>query len=225
LIPGGTLLGAPSADGSLPPLPYHYLHPPTALKGTNSRPESGKATDPVVSGRSKVAYVFTVDGQAGITVGSGGFAVSRSTRGVAIAIQPVETPAGLPSQVVPDGNAYAITAVAQPENKPTQLAYRVKLSLQWPHFPIGIYVYRNARWRLLCAANGTTLSSTRIACRTSALGTFVAVTTPSNAGVQAPNTPASGLNPYIPVLAAIGVVIVAAILAFFVARADKRSTQ
>lgn len=213
------------ADGSLPAMPYHYLHPPSALAGTNTRPGSGTATDPVVAGRTQAGFVFTTDGQAGITVATGTFAVPPSSQGVVLDVRPVDTPAGLPQEVALDGNAYAISAARQPDGKPAALARPVKVTLRWPHIPIAIYVYSSGSWKRVCFTDQATLTSNTISCPTSVLGIFTAVTTPSNAGTQLPNTPASRLNRYIPILAALAVIVVAAVLAFVVSRPDKSSNS
>jgi hypothetical protein len=56
------------ADGSLPPQPYNYLHPPAALAGSNHPPQAEHVRLSADVGRSHGGFGFTGDGQAGITV-------------------------------------------------------------------------------------------------------------------------------------------------------------
>jgi hypothetical protein len=217
------------ADGSLPALPYHYLHPPPALAGSNTPPVSGDA-DLFLSGGKFSGDGFTGDGQAGITVDAGTLAAPSSVTDVHIRIQPVDTPPGLPPQVVVDGNAYRFVAQGQPGNTPVRLVKTVTITLRWPHFPLAIYLYRNGKWTQLCDSNHAVFTTSTIACPALALGTFAVVTTPINAGTGAPTTPASGsrfawINRYIPVIAA-GLVFLAAIaVAYFVSRPEKASKK
>lgn len=213
--------GPAQADGGLPPQPYHYLHPPPAFAGSNVTPFSGKRVLPVDYSRSTSWIAFTDDGQAGITADKGVFAVSPSTTAVVIQIKPVETPSGLPSQVAVDGNAYSITAVEQPGNGPARLARRVNVTLRWPHFPIAIYQFTGGSWRQLCYSDKAVFTPSTISCPTATLGTFAAVTSPSKTGVNTPSTPFAGLNPYIPILTAAALIVIAVIAGYLVTRPDR----
>src|SRR5579884_702006 len=130
------VLRAPWSDGSLPPLPYHYLHPPAALAAANVAPAAGAATISVRNGRTGGGHVFTVDGQAGISFGAGAFVVTQSATGVQVAVRPVEIPPRLPGLVTEppsqlpqlaaaDGNAYRVTARLEPGSRRTLLAHPI----------------------------------------------------------------------------------------------------
>jgi hypothetical protein len=143
-------------------------------------------------------------------------------------MQPVDTPAELPAQVVADGNAYRVTASAQPGDLPVKLARKVSLTLKWPHVPIGIDQYHSRRWRQLCDSNHAVITTPTISCPISTLGIFVVVTTPFNAGIHVPTTPVSStpfawINSYLPLLGAVALIVTAIILGYFVTRPDKGS--
>ena len=219
-------LTAARADGTLPPQPYHYLHPPPAIAGSNTPPDSGDVYIPARAGQSLGGFGFTGDGQAGITTHVGAFRVSPAATVVHIKINPVETPPGLPAQVAADGNSYNITAVGQPGNASARLAKKVDLTFRWPHIPLAMYVYRNGSWRQLCYSDTAVLTPSTIGCSTSTLGTFVVVTNPSNIRSGVPTTPVSStrfawINRYIPLLAALLAVVAALVVAYFVSRPDK----
>jgi hypothetical protein len=229
------------ADGSIPPQPYHYLHPPAALAGSNSPPTSGHLAITVKSGTGHGGFAVSSDGQVGVVVPEGAFRVAASDRAsvahsIDIWMRPVDTPPGLPAHtdvvgarpVVADGNAYQVTALAQPGNLPVKLARKISLTLKWPHVPIGIDQYRNRRWHQLCNSDHAIITTPTISCPTATLGIFVVVTTPLNAGIHIPVTPVSStpfawLNSYIPLLGAIALVVTAIILGYFVTRPDKET--
>lgn len=229
------------ADGSIPPQPYHYLHPPAALAGSNTPPTSGHLTIQVKSGTVRGGFAISSDGQVGVVVPEGTFKVASSglaqaAHSIAVSMRPVDTPPGLPAQtdvvgtrpVVADGNAYRVTASGQPGNLPVKLAKKVGLTLKWPHVPIGIDQYRNGRWHQLCTSDHAVITTPTISCPISTFGIFVAVTTPFNAGIHIPTTPVSStpfawLNSYIPLLGAIALVVTAIVLGYFVTRPDKET--
>jgi hypothetical protein len=222
---------AARADGSLPPLPYRYLHPPAALAGGNESPTSAIRVIPADYLRAVTALaVFTPDAQAGISGGKGVIAVGRSAKAVDIRITPVDTPPGLPPQVAVDGNAYRISAVEQPGPGLARLTRPINLTLRWPHIPIGIYIYQAGGWRRVCYSDQAVVTTNTISCPIRSLGTVTAVTTPSNAGVPFPATPVSSgpftwLNRYIALIAALGVIGLCLIAAYLVTRPDKGKAQ
>ena len=214
------------ADGGLPPQPYHYLHPPAALAGSNSPPQAGQFTFSAQSGRSTAGFGFTSDGQAGLSDSTGSFRVSPSATSVQVRIQPVETAPGLPAQVAADGNAYQIVALGEPGNLPARLIRRVSIILKWPHLPVAMYQYRSGTWRRVCFSDQAITSPSTFSCRASTLGIFVLVGTPSAVGGQVPTTPVSStrfawINRYLALIAAAGVVVLAAVAGYFVSRPDK----
>ena len=174
-----------AADGTLPPQPYNYLHPPAALAATNQRPSAGTASIPLTGGRQVAqGTAFTADGQAGISAPPGAFRGPRTATQVQLRIQPVNTPAHLPSGFTGDGNAYRILAAEQPGGEPVSPQKPLSLVLRFPLVPHAIYQYRAHRWRRLCLSDDAqVISATLIICRATTLGTFLAV-------LQKPGKPA-----------------------------------
>jgi hypothetical protein len=223
-----SLIGAVPADGTLPPLPYRYLNPPPALAKNNQLPFSGRRVLPTAYMRASSWVTFTDDGQAGLSGPRNAFAAASGTSAVDITIKPVQAPAGLPSNLAADGNAYSITATAIPSGKPASAQRKLKVTLRWPHIPTAIYVYRGGKWSQLCFSDQAQLTPSTVSCPATALGTFLAVTPPFGNTVlpqptPASNTPISFIDRYLPLLAAGAVVIVAAILAYLVARPRRSS--
>ncbi len=227
----GALVGpvASWADGTLPPQPYRYLHPPPALASENYPPESGSATIGLAGGRSKAGFVFTKDTQAGVVVSAGALRAAAPATSILIRISPVETPSGLPQHYVAEGNAYTITATGQPGNTPVQVVHAVNLTLRWPLPPLAIYDYAGGRWKQLCYSDNATFTSSTMACPTKSLGTFTAVSNPALTG-GTPPAPISQsrfawINRYIPLLVAVIVLLATAVLAFLAIRPDKNAKE
>jgi len=212
------------ADGALPPQPYHYLHPPAALAGNNITPYGTQRVLPVDYMRSARWTTFTLDGQAGLAASVNSvFAVAPSAKAVLVAIKPVESPPGLPAQLVVDGNAYNITATQQPGHAPANLVHSVYLTLRWPHLPVGIYQYTGGSWRQVCSYTKAILTATTISCATSTLGVFAAVTTGTSTSGSAPATPLSRLNVYIPIIVAALLIVLAIVAGYIVTRPHRKS--
>lgn len=217
---------AAHADGSLPPRPYHYLHPPSALAGSNAPPLSGDGPIAVSGGHSHQGYLFTRDGQAGLIAPAGAFVASSSATSVHLHIAPVETPPGLPPEFTSDGNAYQVTASGQ---EAARLARKMTVVLKYPQPPPALFHYRNGTWRRLCYTDQATFSPTSITCPASSLGIFVAVSYPKLGTHTVPPTPLSStrwafLNQYLALFAALAVLVVAAVLGYAVSRPDKKPT-
>jgi hypothetical protein len=217
LVPGVVL-----ADGTLPPLPYRYLHPPAALAGNNKPPSGGARVLPVDYMRASSFGAFSQDTQVGVTGPRGTFAVKQAATAVELHMTPADTPSGLPAQVAPDSNAYRITATEQPDGSAVRLAKAVNVVLRWPHIPIAMYRYQNGSWHQVCSSDTGVLTSSILSCPTKKLGLFVAVTIPSATVANAPTTPASGLNPYIPILSAAILIIIAIVLGYIVTHPGKQ---
>jgi hypothetical protein len=136
----------------------------------------------------------------------------------------------LPQQVAPDGNAYDIVALQQPGNHAAHLAHRVHITLRWPLAPLAVYQYRSGAWHQLCYSNNASITSTTISCPASSLGIFAAVAPPSALHVSVPTTPLSNtrfafLNRYLPLLAALALVLVTVVLVTIIGRPDKPKEQ
>lgn len=216
------------ADGILPPQPYRYLHPPPALAAENSPPESGDSSLQVVRGRSKAGFLFTKDTQAGLIVPAGTFVTAPAATSIRIHIRPVETPPGLPQHYAAEGNAYLVTAGGEPGNTPVRLARRVNLTLRWPHPPLAIYEYTGGKWSQVCYSDNATFTTSTMACPTSTLGIFTAVTNPALSGAAPPASVSPSrfawLNRYITVTVLLVVVVVVALIALVTARPGKKSS-
>jgi hypothetical protein len=217
--------GAPTADGSLPPQPYRYVHPPASLAAVNIPPQSGKTLEPVAQGQVVSGLLFTRDGQAGISFFQGSFGISRAATGINITVQPLAPLAGLPPQIGADGNAYEVQATQVPGHRTVALTKVVTLTLRWPHVPLGIYMYQNSRWRELCSSANSTITGSTISCPTKKLGIFEAVAMPltlgiggSAAGTSATPSSSSNTGRIVLIGAAIVIVLMAAILGFIAVR-------
>ena len=93
LTTGLLVLPAPAvvrADGSLPPLPYRYLHPPPALASVNKPPTIGMRLIPADYLRALTSwFVFTPDGRAGLSGRKGALQPSSSATALLIAVAAV----------------------------------------------------------------------------------------------------------------------------------------
>lgn len=221
-LPTVALLGVRTvlADGSLPPLPYRYLHPPPALSHNNKPPLSGTGTFRAPGGTSPQLKHFTRDGLAGITASAGTFRLATG-KSLRIDIKPVETPSDLPSVYVVDGNAYDVSFSAQPGDGAVTVKKSFNLVVRWPHIPTAIYTYAGNTWRRICYSDNGVLAGFTLSCKANAAGVFAAVAPPTTTVVTAPNTPIAHsrfawLDPYIPVLAAAALLLATTILLYFV---------
>jgi hypothetical protein len=208
------------ADGSLPPNPYNYLHPPAALNSGNKHPLSLNQVYNLAAIQSGEVSGFTPDGQAGLSFDR------QSVHGVKqarITISPVNTPPGLPSSVAADGNAYVVTATGKPGGNPLSFSTPAIVTLRFPHIPVGMYFY-GAGWKEICKnTGGAIITSTTITCQVSRLGLFVAATNPSNVGTgPAPPGPNNGLRPYIPILAALILILAVIYLGYRATRQERK---
>lgn len=217
------------ADGTLPPQPYRYLHPPPALADANSPPESGSASLKVVHGRSSAGFLFTKDTQAGLIIPARALVTAGSATSIRIQIQPVETPPNLPRHYAPEGNAYSITATGESGNMPVRVARPVNLTMRWPHPPLAIYEYVGGKWHQVCYSDNATFTTSTMACPTSSLGIFTAVTNPALTGIT-PAAPATSsrfawLNRFIPVIIVLVVAMLVAVVALITMRPRKKPTD
>src|SRR5579884_494324 len=152
------------ADGAAPPPPYHYLHPPPALRSVNMPPQTGERVFRLLRGRTSPELVlFTRDGQAGIVAHQGALAVSGHATAIRITIKPVDPPRGLPRSVVPDGNSYSFTLGSEPSKGSVRLARLVSIVMRWPsqhpHVPIAMYAHTGSGWHRVCDRRTLQLTS------------------------------------------------------------------
>lgn len=214
-----------AADGLLPALPYHYLHPPAALSGSNTPPSGSVLTVSATYLRTVVHLsLFTKDGQAGTSASKGTFLPAPRVQAAVFRIQPVDPPPGLPSGDVLDGNAYDIAVSTKPVGTSMRIARPFNVILRWPYIPTGIDVYRNRKWRQICDVSRAILTGSTISCKVSSLGIVAPVTYPHTTGLPVTpvsSTPAAWINRYIPLAAALAIILLAAVGGFFVTRPDK----
>jgi hypothetical protein len=208
------------ADGSLPPNRYNYLHPPAALASGNKHPASLDQVFSLAAVQSGEISGFTPDGQAGLSFDRQSV---HGVKAVRITITPVNTPPGLPSSVVADGNAYVISAVAQPGGQSLSFSTPAIVTLRFPHIPVGMYFY-GAGWKEICKnTSGAIITSTTITCQVRKLGLFVAATPPSNAGTgTSPPGPSNGFRPYVPILAALLLILAVIYLGYRATRPERK---
>lgn len=216
------LPGVVRADGSLPPLPYRYLHPPPALAATNNVPQSGVARLPIHGGRAVAGDIFTHDGQAGILAPQNAFEAPRGATALEVRVQPVNTPPGLPGGFTTDGNAYRVIAQGEPGNLPVSLKGPITIVLRWPHIPTAIYVYRTNSWQQVCYSDRAILSPSTMSCHAKTLGIFDAVALPSVTGIK-PTSPSNTsslarIRQFIPVVVVIIVILIALVLGYILSR-------
>jgi hypothetical protein len=210
-----------SADGTLPPIPYRYLHPPAALASQNSPPLSANVSLSTHGGVTGVVNVFTKDGQVGLTARPGAFQVPSGDR-LQIAIAPVDMAVRFPGLVALDGNVYSVQLSTRPAGGTVHVLHAFNLTFRWPHLPTGIYVGSGSTLKQLCYTDQGTLTGFTLTCRARTGGIYAAGTSPTNVSVTTPNTPIAHsrlawLDPYIPILAAILVLIATSMVLYAVA--------
>lgn len=214
-------LATVSADGLLPGLPYHYLNPPPALRRGNKRPLSGVRVLPASYMRAVQDWsIFTQDGQAGVAGSKGALRFDRSASAVVIRIDPVPYSGGLPAQIAPNGNAYRVSITEQPSGAAVAVVQPITVTLRWPHIPVAMYTERSGRWQQLCYSNQALITGQTMTCRTSHLGTFLAVAIAAGGGgTPVSATPSSGSSVrWIPLIAVGAVVVLAALGALLITR-------
>jgi hypothetical protein len=183
IVPAGWHVAGVQADGALPQAPYRYLHPPHALARTNKKPNAGAKTVALNRHHRSIQFVlFTGDGQAGIGAHTGAFNAPSPARSIRVVVRPVDTPHGLPRSVAVYGNAYSISAVGQPGNKPVKVLQPLGLAFRWPplrdRHPNALYAYSGKHWRRICGHNSLQVSPGYAFCNVSTLGTMVVAADP-----------------------------------------------
>lgn len=173
---------AVGVDGTLPPFPYRFLHPPPGLTRKNQPPTEAIRTLPPDYAQAVNWFIFTPDNQAGIAAPRAAIVPEQGTQEIAVRIGAVNAPSGLPAGLALDGNAYEIYILNEPSEHMARLRRPVNLTLRFPHEPVGIYVYRAGGWRKICGEADSALTGSTISCPTRALGIVAAVTLPANLG-------------------------------------------
>jgi hypothetical protein len=178
----GVSNGTARADTYSPAAPYNHLHPPAGLARQNKKPTSAHTTARLSHGLTTIEFLlFTKDGQAGIYARPRGLGAGSPAKTLDFTIRPVNTPRGLPSQYLTNGNAYSFSGVGKPGHRPMTQKYGFTIVLRWPHGPSAVYVFQNKRWRQLCSYDHWILSLSTVACHAYSLGTFQAVRLPAKA--------------------------------------------
>lgn len=183
ILPTSLPVAGVRADGALPQAPYRYLHPPHALSRTNKKPNAGAKTVALNRHHTSAQFVlFTGDGQAGIGAHAGAFSAPLPAKSIRIVVRPVETPHGLPRGVSVYGNAYSISAVVQPGNKPAKILQPLGLAFRWPQLhgkhPNALYAYSAKHWHRVCGQNSLQFSPGYAFCNVSILGIMVVAADP-----------------------------------------------
>ncbi len=218
-----TVAAGAHADGSVPPQPYRYLHPPPALAPNNNLPEGGSGTVLIRGGQSNPVGVFSRDGQAGLLAPQAAFSVSSAERSILVRIQPVNTPPKLPASYVADGNAVRITATAQPGGSPLSLIKPATLVLRWPRLPSGVEIYRQGVWSEVCTPQHAVLTPSTFTCPVTQLGVFLVVRASGAPAASTPQSRFAFLGRLIPIIIVALVVIVALVLGYFLFRRGSRT--
>lgn len=218
-----TLAAGAHADGSVPPQPYRYLHPPPALAPNNNLPENGSGTVLVRGGQSNPVGVFSRDGQAGLLAPQAAFSVSSGERSILVRIQPVNTPPKLPASYVADGNAVRITATAQPGGGPLSLIKPATLVLRWPRLPSAVEIYRQGVWSEICTPRHAVLTPSTFTCPITELGIFLVVRSSGTKPVSTSRPRFAFLGRLIPIIIVALVVIVALVLGYVLFRRGSRT--
>jgi hypothetical protein len=221
------LLAGPATgvDGTLPPFPYRFLHPPPGLTRKNEPPTEAIRALPPDYAQAVNWFTFTPDNQAGIAAPRGAVAPEPGTQEIAVRVTPVDAPPGLPTGLALDGNAYRIYIRDEPSEHMARLRRPVNLTLRFPHEPVGIYVYRAGRWTKLCGEADSALTGATVSCPTRVLGIVAAVTLPANLGPASGRTGTSTwLGHHLAVVLGAGSVLLAAVLAYR-ARTLRRRTR
>ena len=182
------LLAGPAVgvDGTLPPYPYRFLHPPPGLNRVNRPPTEAIRTLPPDYAQAVNWFIFTPDNQAGIAAPRAAIVPEPGTQEIAVGVAPVDAPSGLPAGLALDGNAYRISIRSEPSEHMARLRRPVSLTLRFPHEPVGVYVYRGGRWHKICGEADSALTGSTISCPTRVLGVVAAVTLPANIGPVSP---------------------------------------
>jgi hypothetical protein len=215
------------ADGALPPIPYRYVHPPAALARENKPPQGIESTLPAHGGAASALRVFTGDGQVGLTAPAGTFRVPPGS-GLRISIQPLDAAVTLPGLTALDGNVYRLTVAATRNGGKVTVVHPFSLTFRWPHLPTAIYRSASLNggaanaWARVCYSDQGTLTGFTLTCGSRLTGTYAVGTSPLNSTVRRPHTPIvrsrlAWLDPYIPILAAILVLIATSMLLYAVA--------
>jgi hypothetical protein len=218
-----TFAAVAGADGSVPPQPYRYLHPPPALAPNNNLPEGGSGTISTSSGQSNASDIFSRDGQAGILAPQGAFSLSSTVRSIVVRIEPINTPPNLPASYVADGNAVRITATGRPGGTILSLHKPATLVLRWPRLPSGVEIYRHGVWRQVCAPQHAVLTPSTFTCPVTELGVFLVVRASSASAVKTPQSRFAFLGRLIPIIIVALVVVVALVLGYVLFRRGSRA--
>ena len=198
---------------------YNYLDLADRPSGSHP-PASVTQRVHAVRGRVPALTLATSDGQAQIIAPSGTFSGAVDGAAVRVQIAPVPVPPALSSAVRPSGNAYRITVGPRQVSRALRISAPFGLYLKVVHRPTGITGYWRGAWHQICEATARNVIEDRVIfCQARHLGTFLV--TSSWTCATGPNTPLTWLNPYIPLLSVVGVIVLTIVLSYLVWRQDQ----
>ena len=140
----------PLYDGFTTPVPYQWVDPPSFFASGNVTPKPVTTTIALGPAGSTAAGVATPDGQFVLNLGRGAIAPIAGAHRVKVKISPVapSSLAKLPSGLRPNGNAYDVTMVYEPNGtRVAQLARPGSLVMEIPE--LGDALFRSddgTRW-------------------------------------------------------------------------------
>jgi hypothetical protein len=157
-----------------PSQPYRWVSPPPGFDQSNQAPSAGETLIPLANGKSEPAHAFTDDGQVTVSFTAGTFIAPPHETAVRVRITPVKPQPPSPTDVVVDGNAYAIDTMYLPSaSGPAALQLPILLNLRYAGHPAdAIYRIDGTAWTPI----GGTLQQRllTVEARSSQLGTFAA---------------------------------------------------
>lgn len=110
----------PLFDGFVPPTPYAWVKPPPERVGDNVAPKSAERQFPLGPDGVAASNASTDDAQAIVGLDKGSVPANPPDTGVTVKIQPVDsgTLGPLPPGLRPISNAYHVTIIYTPSQKP-----------------------------------------------------------------------------------------------------------
>ncbi len=170
-------------EGSAPPAPYRWAHPPADLASGNQAPQGGTGTISLTADGSASASILTDDAQAGVIFPRGVIVPRPGVSAVRVRITPLD-----PAPVAPppaglrfDGNAYRVEATYA-SGEPVVLRRTVTVVLRYPVHATALLRYTARAWTALDAKRVE--AALQVFAASDALGVFAAA-----GPAPAPSTP------------------------------------
>ena len=164
----------PLFDGLAPPPTYQWVSPPPDLRANNSPPSSASQRLDLKHAGTDEVSVATSDGQATLILPQGAFIpVSAQDKDVKVDITPLNAAkyGPPPSRLAYAGNAYAMSAIYEPSNKPADLALDATILMSYATTAKTIARRENSSWTMISTTDVP--ASLQVFARTKQLGVFV----------------------------------------------------